>query len=242
MILRKKIGKYEYFYKAKKELSTEKLKSIVNNIISKTNEHTSVDKIKELIVNNKSSQESEIHTCEACAKHQANYKLEEWLNFDLRSIKGKILEAIESDNFTDIAAQSRKEIYMGKFNKAQVEELRSVLFDGVTEGKTLNEIAEDISKKIKLRDRYILNDAGEKVLHTSKEARGLQIAQSEITRLGNTGKLIDYEEKGLKEVIFKTSSDACDVCESKNGNKFSITEAYGILPIHPNCRCSFTEK
>lgn len=226
--------------------SAEKLRTIVNSIVEKTKKDTTVDNLNKMILLSKAPQEIEnVHTCNKCeayARVQANYTLSEWLNFDLRSVKREILEAIAGDNFTNLAAQSRKEIYMGKFSKGQVEQLRDVLTKGVEEGKTINEIAEQINKKVQLRDRFILDSEGNKILHTPKEARAMQITQSEITRLGNEGKLIDMEGKGVGNVIYETSPNACDECIALNGKIYKITESYGVLPIHPSCRCYFEEK
>lgn len=217
--------------KSEDEMDKDDSKDDIND----ENLRTKLDKIKEHLLKN------DCCCHEAYATEQSNYTLQEWLNFDLRNTKQPILEVIKSDNFSDIAAQNRKEIYLGKFNKKQVEDLRQILYDGVNEGKSLNEIEEQINKTIKLRDRYILDKDGNKVLKVSKDARAKEIARSEISRLGNEGKLISFEDKGISNVMFESFDTACPECMALNGSKYKTTEAYGLIPVHPYCRCSFKE-
>lgn len=226
--------------KQKEPAPAEKPEEVLKQISTeeKSNDLKQIEKIKEFLKSKKAPQELE----EAYSKEASNYKLEEWLRFDLRSSKQEILEAIAADNFADLAAQNRKEIYMGKLTKGQIEKLRETLYDAVNEGKTINQIAEDINKKLKLRDRYILGEDGKKILQITKENRGKQIAQSEVTRLGNEGNLISLENKDVKEVVYVSEDTACEICSPSNGKVYNISEAYGEIPRHPNCRCRFDKK
>lgn len=172
-----------------------------------------------------------------------DYTISEWLNFDLRKSEEEMLSLIAEDNFVNLAAKNRKEIYLGKFNKKQLEQLREVLRSGVRESKTVNQIAKDINKIENLRDRKIVKRTAQGVvtkLALSKEQRPLIIARTEITRLGNEATIVDYEKKGKRKLRYRTT-DPCPICAPYEGTIYNVSEAYGILPRHVNCRCYFEE-
>lgn len=59
----------------------------------------------------------------------------------------------------------------------------------------------------------------------------------------NEGTLDTYKENRdvVKGVEFLTAEDelVCPICGPMNGTRFDIDESYGILPIHPWCRCAW---
>jgi hypothetical protein len=89
--------------------------------------------------------------------------------------------------------------------------------------------------------------------------------QTLITQAYAHGKLDAYSELGVKKVSiqaehmpvkpfadarftvaeqkvrFRTAGDAfvCHICEDLEDEEYTIDEARGVIPVHPNCRCSF---
>lgn len=77
------------------------------------------------------------------------------------------------------------------------------------------------------------------------QARAEMIARTEIIRAHAEGQLDAFEKMGVQEIGVEvewlaTADDrTCPECESMEGTIFSIDEARGMIPAHPNCRCAF---
>jgi SPP1 gp7 family putative phage head morphogenesis protein len=75
--------------------------------------------------------------------------------------------------------------------------------------------------------------------------RARRIAQTEIINAHAEATLNAYTEAGIEgvevEAEFSTSRDnvVCPKCEALEGRTFSIEEARGVIPVHPNCRCAW---
>lgn len=76
----------------------------------------------------------------------------------------------------------------------------------------------------------------------SVRTRAEMIARTEHARALNTGTLQAYANYGIREVDVITVGDSlvCDDClDAEANNPHSLQEAQSLLPMHPNCRCSF---
>lgn len=75
--------------------------------------------------------------------------------------------------------------------------------------------------------------------------RARTMARTEVVHAHNEAALNRYEELGVKEVTAKvewlTAGDSrvCPRCLSMRGTRYTVEEAHGILPLHPNCRCTW---
>lgn len=75
--------------------------------------------------------------------------------------------------------------------------------------------------------------------------RAQTIARTEIIRAHAEGQLDALEQMGVEEVgvmvEWSTAGDdrVCPLCQPLEGVVLKIKEARGIIPRHPNCRCSF---
>lgn len=76
--------------------------------------------------------------------------------------------------------------------------------------------------------------------------RSRMIARTEIIRAHSEATLNTYEEAGLEEVDvqaeFTTSGDnrVCPRCKAlERKNPYSLKQARGLIPVHPNCRCAW---
>lgn len=167
-------------------------------------------------------------------------KLSEWINFDYIQYKEEINKFIESDEFKNLKAENRAEILLGKLNQKQINRLKNILKDSFEKNKSLNEISKEI-EKLKLRDRYNIDEDGKKNLIMSKEDRPISIARTETTRVSAEGVLNNYKNKGIENVRFlaSISSRTCPICLDLNGKIYKLNESREVIPVHPLCRCSW---
>lgn len=75
--------------------------------------------------------------------------------------------------------------------------------------------------------------------------RATLLARTEIIRAFAEGTLNRFEEAGITEVIgdveLATAEDlrVCPICAGLNGKRYTIKEARGVIPVHPQCRCAW---
>jgi len=136
--------------------------------------------------------------------------------------------------------------------------IRKIVSHGLKEGKTLTQIAKDIEhlKDVGLNGRQstallkyrkaLEAQKLPKELYLQKYTkrydrllrdRSKMIARTEVSRSANEGYLDSLEGTRYEEVELSMAADACHACLDLAGRKFKRSEARGMLPIHPNCRC-----
>lgn len=77
----------------------------------------------------------------------------------------------------------------------------------------------------------------------SFRTRARMIARTEIIYAHAEGQLDAFERLGIKKVDkmveWQTAGDdrVCKQCEDREGTTYTIKEARGLIPLHPNCRC-----
>lgn len=107
--------------------------------------------------------------------------------------------------------------------------LNRVLADGLAQGKGATQIAREINKQIDGITRQ----------------RALVLARTEVIHAHAEGQLDALELQGIKEVNaeveFRSAGDnvVCPQCEALYGQVFTIAQARGVIPVHPNCRCAW---
>lgn len=75
--------------------------------------------------------------------------------------------------------------------------------------------------------------------------RSLTIARTEIVRSYAEGQLDSFDQLGVQElnvdVEWSTAGDdrVCPLCLPMEGRVFTVEEARGEIPLHPNCRCAW---
>lgn len=86
-----------------------------------------------------------------------------------------------------------------------------------------------------------INDRIDKVGIT----RGRTLSRTALSRTHTAATLQRFQELGVEEVSglaeFQTAGDrhVCPICLALEGNTYTIEEARGVIPVHPNCRCVF---
>lgn len=77
--------------------------------------------------------------------------------------------------------------------------------------------------------------------------RGRLLARTAIVRAHAEGQLEEMQRLGVEEVTgeaeleFMTAGDhrVCPRCRALEGNRYTIREARGVIPVHPSCRCAW---
>ena len=75
--------------------------------------------------------------------------------------------------------------------------------------------------------------------------RARTIARTEVIRSFNEANLDTYEQYGVRGVTasveFSTAGDSrvCQRCAGLQGTIVSVAQARGVIPVHPNCRCTW---
>lgn len=114
-------------------------------------------------------------------------------------------------------------------NDATATVLSRTLTDGLVQGKNPRDIASDITK----------------VIDTVSKRRATTIARTEVIRAHAEGQLLALEKLGVTQlgvqVEWSTTGDdrVCPLCQPLEGIVITLDEAKGMLPRHPNCRCSW---
>lgn len=103
------------------------------------------------------------------------------------------------------------------------------LAQGIAEGRGMAEIAYDLQAAV---DGIGI-------------ARARVLARTEVVAAHAEATLNSYEEAGVlgveADVEFATAGDSvvCPQCADLSGKVYSVANARGVIPVHPNCRCAW---
>jgi SPP1 gp7 family putative phage head morphogenesis protein len=109
------------------------------------------------------------------------------------------------------------------------QRMNRILAQGMIDGKGPAAIAAEMSKQIK----------------SLSKARAMLIARTEVISAHAEGQLDAFDELGVDELgvmaEWSTAGDdrVCPECASLEGQVFTVEEARGLIPKHPNCRCTW---
>lgn len=106
-------------------------------------------------------------------------------------------------------------------------EMTRILVEGLAAGHGTKKISKALMESIGSFDRV----------------RAVRIANTEIMYAHAEGQLDSFERLGITEVgllaEWLTAGDTrvCYRCQAHAGQRLTIAEARGLIPLHPNCRC-----
>jgi len=109
-------------------------------------------------------------------------------------------------------------------------ETRNLIAGQLAEGFEAGEGIPDLSRRIR------------GVFDTNATVRSKMIARTEVIASSNEGALLGYDATGVvKEVEFYAALDerTCEECMGLHGNHYALGNAGGVIPVHPNCRCTW---
>lgn len=113
--------------------------------------------------------------------------------------------------------------------QAMDQQISRELAQGIAEGLNPETIASRINGRVDAIGR----------------TRARMMARTEVISAHAEANLNAYEEAGIQGVEakaeFSTAGDdrVCPECEALEGTVYSMSEARGIIPVHPNCRCTW---
>lgn len=111
-------------------------------------------------------------------------------------------------------------------------QMSRILAQGFADGKNPNTIAAEMTKKIDNITRV----------------RARALARTEVINAHANATLNNFEAAGVEEVEvipeWLTAGDdkVCAVCQALSTKTYTIEEARGLIPAHPNCRCAWRPK
>tara|TARA_Y100000310_G_scaffold58078_1_gene53277 strand:+ start:1047 stop:2888 length:1842 start_codon:yes stop_codon:yes gene_type:complete len=151
--------------------------------------------------------------------------------FDLTSTGGA-LSPVHSDKQEGVLNQTALEwiaarsLKLAKMvNGTTYEELRHALAEGFEAGES----APQMTKRI--REYY----------QGGYERRATLVARTEVIAASNEGALQGYESEGVIKTEYYAALDerTCEECMAYHGTVRPIDEARGVIPVHPQCRCTW---
>jgi len=108
-------------------------------------------------------------------------------------------------------------------NKTTLEALRHELALGFAAGESI----QLLTKRI---DGYFIENA---------KTRAEMISRTETIAASNEGAIHRYEVEGVDKSEWLASPDSCDECLAEDGKVYITKESHGLIPKHPNCRCTW---
>ena len=108
------------------------------------------------------------------------------------------------------------------------------LTDGLVQGKNPMDIAKDLSNQVNLSKKRAAVMARTEIVRANAEGQILAIRALGIEQVG-----VAVEWKVNAPGVDEKDGGPCKLCAPLEGAMFSLAEAEGLIPRHPNCRCAF---
>lgn len=132
----------------------------------------------------------------------------------------KKLEQLYTRSFTDLKGMT----------DAMAAQLSRTLTEGLANGLGARALARELVNNVSGMER----------------SRAMTIARTEVIRAHAEGQLDSFEMLGDDELVidveWQVAAGACPKCSGNAGKVYTIAEARGLIPLHPNCRCSWSPK
>lgn len=146
---------------------------------------------------------------------------------DVPSVSGAFSRAVHADRVGIM--YTRTFTALAGVTDAMDEKLSQVLAAGIAAGDGPAQVARDVTR----------------VVDTVGITRARTLARTEIIAAHAEATLNSYEEARVAgvgvEAEWATADDdaVCPDCDDHEGEVYSIADARGMIPLHPNCRCAF---
>ena len=147
--------------------------------------------------------------------------MKEYVGFDVSKSAKQSAEFALSPEYKKIMQK-----YLSDLSPQKRNQLIALLKNAMKSGETIK----SLSKKI----NNIIDDP----------IRSEMIARTESVRLANEGKILMAEERGISKMEFISAPEdgrLCEECKKHDGKIYSLSQAKGMIPIHPHCRCTLNE-
>lgn len=112
------------------------------------------------------------------------------------------------------------------------ESVFKTIKDGLKEGKQVSEIGgKKLGKGTIAYDlKKIMNEEGRSMV---------KIARTEVARIQSAGSMTRYKANNVKKIKILCAADPCEICIPYCNQIIDFSDVPEI-PIHPNCRCSYS--
>ena len=193
-----------------------------------------------------SSSTEEIYSTEELERLD-NCTLQEFVGFNYKEYENDVLVAVNIDKFEQLKGMSKTELRAGLLSSNEIDKLRTTMYEGFDNNKSVGDMARELKKRITFKDRFVvkngkfkLNKQGLKILSVSAKNRPIMIARSEVIRLSNIGAVNNYMKNGILQSrwVSANSERTCEQCSGLNGEIFNNATNTTLPPLHPMCRCS----
>lgn len=181
------------------------------------------------------------YKCMKCdtVNNVTNIPLQEWIGFNYKEYLREIIKVITKDKFEDLVGETVADLDRGMLSTKQITQLKIVMKDNFKTGGSIKDMAEGIRQKVRVPDLEVRNSENETVYVISRDARAVNIARTESTRLANMGAEAHYEGKGVEkyEWVAALTDRTCETCMNLSGKIFEIGGGERP-PAHALCRCT----
>lgn len=145
-----------------------------------------------------------------------------------------------------------------EMTKRQKKAIRIIITAAVKAGASMSQIAKILNDVVGLHSRWALAvyryeekliASGVKVDVARKRSgsyykrllrkRRMMIARTETAIAQARGSIIGYKRLGVRRVRFYAAHGACANCAHMDNTIYLLRTAYGVIPLHPNCRCDW---
>ena len=149
-------------------------------------------------------------------------------------------------------AGTQAQYLMSAFSRPATMESLQMLYTGTYDSLVGVTSAMDVQMSRILTSGFVQGDNPIVIAREMKNALGISktkaemIARTEIIRAHAEGQLNGFETLSIDNVTpdveFSAIHDSklCPECEDLDGQIYTIAEARGLVPVHPNCRCSWS--
>lgn len=144
-------------------------------------------------------------------------------NVDVSLLNARMIDAnqvvnqtwcLDGKNFSDRVWQDKAKL---------LTNMKKALADALVQGKSPWEIAKSMSDTMGVSRRNAYR------LVRTETAHAQTYAQTE-----------RYKQYGFTKGKFLASPNCCEHCHEHDGEVFTLDELEKLLPVHPNCRCTYT--
>ena len=144
-----------------------------------------------------------------------------------QAIKAAFLRPTHADKVGILYSRNLEDLK--GINAEMSKQIRSTLAQGLVDGRHPQQLARIVSNRV------------DKIGIT----RARVLARTEMVSAYAESTLNSFQEAGVKnvrtEAEFSTSKDdrVCPQCSALQGTVYSLEDARGVIPLHPNCRCAW---
>ena len=150
----------------------------------------------------------------------------------------------------EFAAGSQSQFLMTAFSRPQTMQSLQMLYTGTFDSLKGITATMDVQMSRVLSLGLVQGDHPYAIARELKntlgitKARSQMIARTEIIRAHAEGELDAFETLGVEKITAEvewsvSTLNPCPECEEMDGKTFTIEEARGLIPLHPNCKCSW---